>query len=189
VPWLEPPGPQSVIAERVPVEPVLPTAPFVSDEPLAVELPDPAVVPLGPDFDAMLPGPQSVLLLPKVLELGGFGLALLAPVLVCASAAVPSVKAAIEAAVRSSRCILVSSCWKYCKNAPCPLGRSWETAPPEALFPLNAAVAQARQSSRPRRRKKKGRTEVRPKFREEKPEGLAMGSGEPARIARVTIGW
>jgi hypothetical protein len=28
-----------------------------------------------------------------------------------------------------------------------------------------------------RRRKKKGRTEVRPKFREEKPEGLAMGSG------------
>jgi hypothetical protein len=35
--------------------------------------------------------------------------------------------------------------------------------------------------------KKKGRTEVRPKFREEKPEGLAVRSGEPASHRTVRM--
>lgn len=116
LPELELFGPQSVIADLEPVlepalEPVLLSADPV-DLLLGLVLPEPLVVPfvlLDPfvERDAMLPGPQSVLLLPIVLVLGELGLVVSAPlVLVCASAAVPSVNAMIDAAVRTSRCIL-----------------------------------------------------------------------------------
>ncbi len=116
--WLEPLCPQSFIAERVPVESLPRSEPSAADDPLEVVLPDPVVVPLDPDFDA-LPEPQSVLLLPKALGFDEFGLALLAPpVLVCASAAVPSVNATIDATVRISRCIQVSSCLAVLQRRP-----------------------------------------------------------------------
>lgn len=117
--WLELLCPQSFIAERVPVELLPRTERSAADDPLEVVLPDPVVVPLDPDFDAMLPEPQSVLLLPKALGFDEWGLALLAPpVLVCASAAVPSVNATIDATVRISRCIQVSSCLAVLQRRP-----------------------------------------------------------------------
>ena len=113
--WPAPLGLQSLIAELSPGKALPGAVRVAADGPLGLVLPEPVVVPLESGFEAMLPRLQSVLLLPKVREFDesglALGLALLAPpVLFCAIAAVPSVNATIEAAVRISRCILVSSC-------------------------------------------------------------------------------
>jgi hypothetical protein len=58
-----------------------------------------------------------------------------------------------------------------------------ESAPAGAPHAHTLTAAPAARRMR-EKAKKKGRTEARPKFREEKPEGLAVRSGEPARTAR-----
>lgn len=116
LPDVAPLVPQSFIAVcDPPVAPVL--VPGLVDEPLALGLPEvePVLLPLElvePDgiFVAVeLPGPQSVRLLfiAPLVPLLVLGLVLVAPplLLVCASAAVPSESARIDAAVRTRRFI------------------------------------------------------------------------------------
>ena len=131
MPELDPPGPQSFVAVCEPlVWPPLVLAPGLVDEPLALGLLEPELEPVvdllvlplelvEPDglFVAVeLPGPQSVRLL-FVAPL--FPVLVLAPGLVpveppvlpvCASAAVPSDRARIDAAVRARRFIRCPPC-------------------------------------------------------------------------------
>lgn len=195
LPDVAPLVPQSFIAVcDPPVAPVL--VPGLVDEPLALGLPEvePVLLPLElvePDgiFVAVeLPGPQSVRLLfiAPLVPLLVLGLVLVAPplLLVCASAAVPSESARIDAAVRTRRFIgdppvqarrLLGRCLKNHR-----LRHHVPVSPQSRAMLDSAPPAQVR--------KKKGRIEMRPKFREEKPEGLAMRSGGPASHRRKRIG-
>ncbi len=197
-------GPQSVIAVCELLVPLV-LAPGLVDEPLALGLleveaepaVEPVVLPLElvePDglfIAEELPGPQSVRLLfiaPLVpVLLLAPGLALVEPVLlVCAIATVPSESARIDAAVRTRRFIRSSSLYK--RDVP------WDAASRKThgcgrRSGLAAKSRNAgRRATRARCEKKKGRIEMRPKFREEKPEGLAMRTGGPASHRRKRIG-
>src|SRR5581483_853749 len=153
-------GPQSVIAVCELLVPLV-LAPGLVDEPLALGLleveAEPAVEPVV--------------------------LALVEPVLLfCAIAAVPSESARIDAAARTRRFIRSSSLYK--RDVP------WDAASRKThgcgrRSGLAAKSRNAgRRATRARCEKKKGRIEMRPKFREEKPEGLAMRTGGPASHRR-----
>lgn len=116
LPDVEAPGPQSFIAV---CDPPLALAPGPVDEPLRLEL-EPEVEPVvallpelvepeGPFIAVELPGPQSVRLffIAPLVPLLVLGLVPVEPpvLLVCASAAVPSESARIDAAVRTRRFI------------------------------------------------------------------------------------
>jgi hypothetical protein len=142
--------------------------------------------PEGPDIEPLVPAPVPDL--PVVAPVDPVVL------LVCAIAAVPRVNAMIEVAVRRRR---------FIRSPPLKIGAPPGGSPRDAR-PLTAGcsatfrsilkVDRSRachdrspvrlQRSFQRPEKKKGRIEMRPKFREEKPEGLAARSGGPARTAR-----
>jgi hypothetical protein len=179
LPDVEPAGPQSFIAVCDPLV-SLELAPGLVDDPLALGLLEPELEPVveplvlplelvEPDglFAKELPGPQSVLfiapLVPVLLLVPGLVLVEPRVPLVCTSAAVPSDRARIDAAIRTRR---------FIRCPPCASEASPGTLPARGAGP----------------EKKKGRTEMRPKFREEKPEGLAMRTGGPASHRTKRIG-
>ncbi len=148
LPDVAPLVPQSFIAVcDPPAAPVL--VPGLVDEPLALGLPEVELVLLPlelvePDgiFVAVeLPGPQSVRLLfiAPLVPLLVLGLVLVAPplLLVCASAAVPSESARIDAAVRTRR---------FIGDPPCASEASPGTLPekPPAATPRSGLAAKSR---------------------------------------------
>ena len=165
-------------------------------------------LPLAPGlFEAELPpGPQSFDMLREAPDVEPLvsapvpDLPLVVPVvpLVCAIAAVPRVSARIEAAVRRRRFIRCPPCEKRRPAGPkSPEAltvnrRPWrhvpdqflKERPPTPATPIAGSRPSRLPGYRPGNAKKKGRTEARPKFREEKPEGLAVRSEESARTAR-----
>ena len=161
---------------------------------------------------ALLPGGQSLVdMLPEVPDIVPpvavllSDLPLVAPVepvapvvpVVCAIAAVARVSAVIDAAVRRRRFI---PCPPFLKMAPAGAGAARERLTanrglrrPVPIYPESGpaggrhALGLAGPDSPTRckaEQRKRAAHEVRPKFREEKPEGLAVRSGGPARTAR-----
>lgn len=133
---------------------------------------------------AEVPDPLVELLLP-LFRLGLVPVLPPGALLVCAMAAVPNAKTKIEAVVRRRRFMRVL----LEKKTASPSDALPQTASRDRRSdlsgkwsgfsgsPIGAPVER-------RAKKQKGRTKVRPKFREEKPEGLAIRSGDPARTAR-----
>jgi len=149
LPELDPAGPQSFIAFCEPlVWPPLVLAPGLVDEPLALGLLEPELEPVvdllvlplelvEPDrlFIAVeLPGAQSVRLLfagplfPVLVLAPGVVLVEPPVLLVCASAAVPSDRARIDAAVRTRRFIRCPPC-----GSEASFGRCLEEKPPGTM--------------------------------------------------------
>ena len=141
LPDAEPPGPQSFIAVFDPLVP-LELAPGLVVEPLALGLLEPelepVVEPLVPPLELVEPdglfvaeelsGPQSVLFIAPLVPvlLLAPGLVLVEPpvLLVCASAAVPSDRARIDAAVRTRRFIRYPPCASEASPGTLPGGKT-----------------------------------------------------------------
>lgn len=118
--------------------------------------------------------------------------------LVCAIAAVPRVSAMIETAVRRRRFIRCPPFEKRRLAGGTPWRQVTVNRGLRRHVPINpeSGPAGARHAWRWRgivggclgvRAKKKGRTEARPKFREEKPEGLAVRSGGTGSHCTIRI--
>jgi hypothetical protein len=147
LPDVEPPGPQSFIAV---FDPPLELAPGLVDEPLALGLLEPELEPVVEPLVLPLelvepdglfiaeepPGPQSLLFIapPVPVPLLAPGLVLVEPpvLLVCASAAVLSDRARIDAAVRTRRFIRCPPCGSEASPGTLPGGKNrrvWRHVP------------------------------------------------------------
>jgi hypothetical protein len=156
LPDLEPAGPQSFIAVCDPLVP-LELAPGLVDDPLALGLLEPelepVVEPLVPPLELVepdglfiaeeLPGQQSVLFIapPVPVLVLAPGLVLVEPpvLLVCASAAVPSDRARIDAAARTRRFIRCPPCASEASPGTLP-----EEKPPACGDPFRSSRKVAR---------------------------------------------
>jgi hypothetical protein len=207
----EPLGPQSFIAVVLLLS--LPLVPLLFELGLLVLALGAVVLPvlLAPGLLAaeLLPGGQSLLdRLPDVPDIEPLvpvlapdlsvvapvdPVAPVVPVVVWAIAAVPRVSAMIDAAVRRRRFIRSPPLKCGAPPGERPPGRSTANRGLRRHVPIYPESGPAHGAPRPPagpaqckgdKAKKKGRIEMRPKFREEKPEGLAVRSGGPARTAQ-----